>query len=72
MRDTQPITETKTGPVPAILVSIDGKYNYWLVVKTKPLKQGATTNSTPVPVRDNLGRLVYAVPGGGSYVPPAP
>ena len=68
-----PSTETREGMIPAILVNINGKYNYWLVVKVRK-KAGSTstsgeTNALRAPMRDDNGRLVYAVPGGGSYVP---
>ena len=66
----QPITFTSEGIIPAILVTFDNRA-YWLVVKTNVWKNvGTTTKSLIKPVRNIKGKLVYAVPGGGSYVVP--
>lgn len=73
--DTQPMTETREGIIPGILVNIDGNHNYWLVVKLRNRAScvtGSITGALRLPQRDDKGRLVYAVPGGGSYVPGAP
>ena len=66
----QPITFTSEGMIPAILVAFDNRA-YWLVVKTvSKKKQGTTSVPLITPVRSLTGKLVYAVPGGGSYVVP--
>lgn len=68
-RTHRPITFTLEGEIPAIKVN-----DTWLVVKLRKqhpnnTKASGETNSLRAPMRDELGRLVYAVPGGGSYVP---
>lgn len=68
----QPMTETREGKIPAVSVNVEGR-DYWLVVKlrkTASSNGGITTGALRLPKRDDQGRLVYAVPGGGSYVVP--
>ena len=65
---SQPITYTRDGPIPAVAFTADDGRQYWLVPKTRhPGKE--STNEPLVPVRDEQGRIVYALPGGGDYVP---
>ena len=60
----QPVTETAEGPVQSI--AIDGaKQSCWLVPKMKPWVRDQ--NGKGYPQKED-GRIVWAVPGGGSYV----
>ena len=61
------------GPCPRIATS-EGEIlgiavkGYWLVCKVKKRLAGETNDGVRAPLRDDKGRIVYAVPGGGSYV----
>jgi len=64
---SQPITYTRDGNIPALRFRDASGQKYWIVPKTI----SADDNSTVEPrkaVRDEQGRIVYALPGGGSYV----
>lgn len=65
-----PMTYTRDGAIPHILVHADDGRGYWLVPKTMHADDHSTVEPL-VPIRDEQGRIVYAVPGGGSYVPGA-
>jgi len=65
---SQPITYTRDGAIPAVPVTADDGRQYWLVPKTRHLDDKSTVEPL-VPVRDEQGRIVYALPGGGDYVP---
>jgi hypothetical protein len=56
-----PVIETAEGIIPAIAVK-----GHWLVCKVQKFKHDG--KNRPYPERDGIGRIVYAVPGGGSYV----
>lgn len=65
----RPITYTSEGAIPAISVNAEGR-SYYFVVKIKLLdRKNKRESALVVPVRNDEGSLVYAVPGGGSYVP---
>jgi hypothetical protein len=60
----QPVTDTAEGPVESI--AVDGsKQSFWLVPKMKPWVRDQNGKGYPQRVD---GRIVWAVPGGGSYV----
>ena len=63
----QPITYTRDGNIPALCFRDAGGQKYWIVPKTKRMDD-ETTIEPLVVVRDEQGRIVYALPGGGSYV----
>ena len=64
---SQPVTYTRDGAIPALRFRDAKGKEYWIVPKT--YHQGKeSTNNPQVVVRDEHGRIVYALPGGGSYV----
>lgn len=60
-----PIIATSEGEIMGIAVK-----GYWLVCKVRKRKAGEENDGVRAPLRDEKGRIVYAVPGGGSYVQP--
>ena len=64
---SQPITYTRDGNIPALRFRDANGHEYWIVPKTILLYDKSTTVPRNV-VRDEQGRIVYALPGGGSYV----
>ena len=63
----QPITYTRDGNIPALWFRDASGQKYWIVPKTKRMDDETTVEPLVV-VRDEQGRIVYALPGGGSYV----
>jgi hypothetical protein len=64
---SQPITYTRDGNIPALRFRDANGQKYWIVPKTKRMDDESTVEPL-VLVRDAQGRIVYALPGGGSYV----
>ena len=64
---SQPITYTRDGNIPALRFRDAKGKEYWIVPKTILLYDKSTTVPRKA-VRDEQGRVVYALPGGGSYV----
>jgi hypothetical protein len=64
---SQPITYTRDGNIPALRFRDASGQKYWIVPKTKRMDDETTVEPLVV-VRDEQGRIVYALPGGGSYV----
>jgi len=61
----RPDIDTADGVIPA--VAVDGTHMaFWLVPQMQRDRRDSNGKSYPVRVGD--GRVVYAVPGGGSYV----
>ena len=63
---SQPVICTRDGNIPALRFRDAKGQEYWIVPKTS-LNDRSTTVPRNV-VRDEQGRIVYALPGGGSYV----
>ena len=64
---SQPVTYTRDGNIPALRFRDAKGQEYWIVPKTKRM-DNETTVEPLVVVRDEQGRIIYALPGGGSYV----
>ena len=64
---SQPVTYTRDGNIPALRFRDASGQKYWIVPKTKRMDDETTVEPLVV-VRDEQGRIVYALPGGGSYV----
>ena len=64
---SQPVTYTRDGNIPALRFRDASGQKYWIVPKTKRM-DNETTVEPLVVVRDEQGRIIYALPGGGSYV----
>jgi hypothetical protein len=64
---SQPITYTRDGNIPALRFRDASGQKYWIVPKTKRIDDETTVEPLVV-VRDEQGRIIYALPGGGSYV----
>jgi len=64
---SQPITYTRDGNIPALRFRDASGQKYWIVPKTKRMDDETTVEPLVV-VRDEQGRIIYALPGGGSYV----
>ena len=64
---SQPVTYTRDGNIPALRFRDASGQKYWIVPKTKRIDDETTVEPLVV-VRDEQGRIIYALPGGGSYV----
>ena len=61
-------TETSEGPIMSALYKAKDGNEYKFVVAVKIERKLVEYNTRIIPKRDNKGRLIYAVPGGGEYI----
>lgn len=64
----RPTTHTSEGAIPAITYRAHDGKEYFFVVAVNVERRLIESNIRIIPRRDQQGRMVYAVPGGGQYV----